>query len=69
MKMLQRNATHITCANYKDWKVKHSVEASILKEEAQSKGKSLYIAILKDVIIHRKIVHGREGIKSLEPPK
>ena len=44
------------------------MEASILKEEAKSKGRSLYIAISKEIVIHGKIVQIRGGIKSLEPP-
>lgn len=64
----KENLEHIACANYKDWKVKHTVEASILKEEAKSKGRSLYIAISKEIVIHGKIVQIRGGIKSLEPP-
>ena len=59
---------HLQCCNYKEWKVRHAVEAAYLKQEAQSNGKSLYIALSKDVLVNGKVVHTRGGIKSLQPP-
>ena len=59
---------HVGCSNYNDWKVKHSMEASLLKDEAGSKFRSLFIPISKKVSMHGKIVEIRGGIKSLDPP-
>jgi len=60
---------HFQCCNYKEWKVRHAVEAADLKQEAQSNGRSLYIALSKDVLVNGKVVDIRGGIKSLQPPR
>lgn len=59
---------HAKCWKYKEWKGKHPVEAADLKQEAQSKARSVFIGFCKDVMIHGKVVHIRGGIKSLQPP-
>ena len=59
---------HAECCNYTEWKGKHAVEAAELKQEAQSKARSMFIGFSKDVVIHGKVVHIRGGIKSLQPP-
>ena len=59
---------HLACSNYKDWKLKHIMEASILKQEAESKARSQYIPFSKDVQIRGKVVQIRGGIKSIQPP-
>ena len=59
---------HLACSNYKDWKVKHIMEASSLKQEAESKARSQYIPFSKDVQIPGKVVQIRGGIKSIQPP-
>ena len=43
------NVGHIASACYKDWKVNHSVEASILKQEAQYKGRFYFVVGLHSV--------------------
>ena len=58
---------HVACSNYNNWK-RHSIEASLLKDEAASKFRSLFIPISKKVSIRGKIVEIRGGIKSLDPP-
>ena len=44
------------------------MEASLLKDEATSKFRSIFVAISKKVSIHGKVVEIRGGIKSLDPP-
>ena len=44
------------------------MEATDLKQEAQFNGRSLYIALSKDVLVNGKVVRIRGGIKSLQPP-
>ena len=68
IKCYKEDPGHAVCSNYNDWKVKHSTEASILKDEAASKFRSLFIAVSKNVSIHGKVVEIRGGIKSLDPP-
>ena len=68
IKCYKHDPGHVACSNYNDWKVKHSMEASLLKDEAASKFRSLFIPISKRVSIHGKIVEIRERIKSLDPP-
>lgn len=48
--------------------MKHSIEASLLKDEATSKFRSIFVANSKKVSIHGKVVEIRGGIKSLDPP-
>ena len=48
---------HAECWNYKEWKGKHPVEVADLKQEAQSKTRSMFIGFSKDVVIHGKAVH------------
>ncbi len=59
---------HETCSSYKGWKSMHVVDASALKQEASSKAKSMYIALLQEVVVHGKVVQISGGIKSLKPP-
>ena len=44
------------------------MEASLLKDKATSKFRSIFVAISKKVSIHGKVVEIRGGIKSLDPP-
>lgn len=44
------------------------MEATDLKQEAQFNGRSLYIALSKDVLVNGKVVRIRGEIKSLQPP-
>ena len=46
----------------------HKVEADILKAEANSSYKSVFIPVFKQVIINGKPVQINGAIKSLEPP-
>lgn len=62
------NPDHAECWSYKKWKGKHSVEAADLKQEAQSKVRSMFIGCSKDVVIHGKVLQIRGGIKSPQPP-
>ena len=68
IKCYQEDPGHTACSNYNDWKVKHSMEASLIKVDAASKVRSLFLPISKSVSIHGKIVQIRGGIKSLDPP-
>ena len=68
IKCYKQDPGHALCTNYNDWKVKHSMEASLLKDEATSKFRSIFVANSKKVFIHGKVVEIRGGIKSLDPP-
>lgn len=68
IKCYKQDPGHALCSNYNDWKVKHSIEASLLKDEATSKFRSIFVANSKKVSIHGKVVEIRGGIKSLDPP-
>lgn len=68
IKCYQDDPGHTACSNYNEWKLKHSMEASLIKEEATSKVRSLFIPISKRLSIHGKVVEIRGGIKSVNPP-
>ena len=46
----------------------HKAEAADLKEEANSKNKSIYLPVFQNVLINGKRVQISGGIKSLQPP-
>ena len=59
---------HEECSSYRGRKIRHAVEASVLKDEANFKARSIYVAVSKEVVANGKVVQIRGGIKSLDTP-
>ena len=58
---------HEICSTYKGWKNMHVVDTTAIKEEASSKTRSMYIALLHEVLVKGKAIRIKGGIKSLQP--